>query len=195
MQGLADGYFVIPHTLGNYIGGEKPDDVSTDAPEFKQVEDEVNDRINQLLTIKGKRTVNSIHRELGQALWDHCGMARDKAGLEKVIEEIPRIREEFWNNVNVPGECDNLNQSLERAGRVADFLELGELIARDALQREESCGGHFRTEHQTEEGEALRNDEDFSYVAAWEWKNGDPPVMHKEELDYEEVEMSTRSYK
>ncbi len=195
MQGLADGYFVIPYTLGNYIGGEKPEDVGTDAPEFKQVEDEVNDRINKLLTIKGKRTVNSIHRELGKALWDQCGMARDKAGLEKVIEDIPKIREEFWNNINVPGECDNINQSLERAGRVADFIELGELIARDALQREESCGGHFRVEHQTPEGEALRNDEDYSYVAAWEWKNGDAPVMHKENLEYEEVEMSTRSYK
>jgi len=195
MQGLADGYFVIPYTLGNYIGGEKPDLVTTDAPEFKEVEDEVHDRVDKMLSVRGKRTVNSIHRELGNLLWDECGMAREKAGLEKIIEQIPRLREEFWNDVNVPGDGDNLNQSLEKAGRVADFLELGELIARDALQREESCGGHFRVEHQTEEGEALRKDDDFGYVAAWEWGNGSGPVMHKENLEYEEVKMSTRSYK
>lgn len=196
MQGLADGYFVIPHTLGNYIGANNPETVTTDAPEFDQVEKEVQDQINKLLSIRGKRTVNSLHRELGQLMWDYCGMERRKEGLEKVIELIPKLREEFWNNVNVPGECDNLNQSLERAGRVADFLELGELIARDALDREESCGGHFRGEYQTEDGEALRNDEDYAYVSAWEWKGeGDPHQMHKEALEYEEIQMSTRSYK
>ncbi len=196
MQGLADGYFVIPHTLGNYIGANNPATVTTDAPEFDQVEKEVNERIEKLLNIKGKRTVNSLHRELGQLMWDYCGMERRKEGLEKVLELLPKLREEFWNNVNVPGECDDLNQSLERAGRVADFIELGELIARDSLDREESCGGHFRGEYQTQDGEALRNDDDYSYVAAWEWKGeGVPHELHKENLEYEEVKMSTRSYK
>ncbi|MEO0452771.1 MAG: fumarate reductase/succinate dehydrogenase flavoprotein subunit [Verrucomicrobiota bacterium] len=195
MQGLADGYFVIPYTLGNYIGGEKPEKVSTDAPEFDQVEKEVNDRNEKLISINGKKTVNTFHRELGKILWDYCGMARDKAGLQKAIELIPQLREEFWNDVNVPGDSNDLNQSLERAGRVADFLELGELIARDALGREESCGGHFRSEYQTEDGEAVRNDDEFGYVAAWQWNNGDEAILHKEELEYEEVKMSTRSYK
>lgn len=196
MQGLADGYFVIPNTLGNYIGENNPKTVTTDAPEFDQVEKEVNERIERLLNIKGKRTVNSLHRELGKLMWDYCGMERRKEGLEEAIKLIPKLREEFWNNVNVPGECDNLNQSLERAGRVADFLELGELIARDALNREESCGGHFRAEYQTEDGEALRNDDDYAYVSAWEWKGeGVPHDLHKENLEYEEIKMSTRSYK
>jgi len=196
MQGLADGYFVIPHTLGNYIGANNPKTVTTDAPEFDQVEKEVHERINKFLNIKGKRTVNSLHRELGQLMWDYCGMERRKEGLEQVLELLPKLKEEFWNNVNVPGECDDLNQSLERAGRVADFLELGELIARDALNRAESCGGHFRGEHQTDDGEALRNDDDYAYVAAWEWKGeGTPQAMHKENLEYEEIKMQTRSYK
>ncbi|MEM6885754.1 MAG: fumarate reductase/succinate dehydrogenase flavoprotein subunit [Verrucomicrobiota bacterium] len=196
MQGLADGYFVIPHTLGNYIGANNPKTVTTDAPEFDQVEKEVHERINKLLNIKGNRTVNSMHRELGQLMWDYCGMERRKEGLETVIGLIPKLREEFWNNVNVPGECDNLNQSLERAGRVADFLELGELIARDALNRAESCGGHFRGEYQTDDGEALRNDDDYAYVAAWEWMGENAAhLMHKEPLEYEEIKMQTRSYK
>ncbi|MEM1156663.1 MAG: fumarate reductase/succinate dehydrogenase flavoprotein subunit [Verrucomicrobiota bacterium] len=196
MQGLADGYFVIPHTLGNYIGANNPKTVTTDEPEFDEVEKEVHERIERLLSINGERTVNSLHRELGQLMWDYCGMERRKEGLEKVIQLIPKLRQEFWNNVNVPGECDNLNQSLERAGRVADFLELGELIARDALNREESCGGHFRGEYQTDDGEAMRNDDDYAYVAAWEWMGENiPHVMHKESLEYEEIKMQTRSYK
>ena len=196
MQGLADGYFVIPHTLPNYLATITPGKVTTANPEFKQVGEEVADRTKKLLSIKGKRTVDSFHRELGMLIWEECGMARSKEGLEGAIKKLPELREEFWSNVFVPGEGEALNQSLEKAGRVADFLEFGELMCRDALAREESCGGHFRTEYQTPEGEALRKDDEFAHVSAWEYTGEDKaPVLHKEELVYEEIKLQTRSYK
>ena len=197
MQGLADGYFVLPYTIGQYLadGGPdtRPDPGSSD---FTETEDEVRSRIDKLLSIKGKRTPTSFHRELGQIIWEKCGMARNKSGLEEAIRKIPELREEFWSNLNVPGENASINQSLELAGRVADFLEFGELMCRDALQREESCGGHFREEHQTAEGEAKRDDENFAFVGAWEYKGDqNEPQLHKESLEYEEVKMTQRSYK
>lgn len=196
MQGLADGYFVIPYTIGNYlstIGGKK---YTTDHPEFKKTEEEVRSRTNRLLSIKGKRSVDSFHRELGLLMWDKCGMARDRSGLQEALQKIPALREEFWQNVNVLGAGEELNQSLEKAGRVADFLEFGELTCIDALTREESCGGHFRTEYQTPDGEALRNDDEYAYVSAWEY-TGDlaKPSLHKESLDFENVKLAQRSYK
>ncbi len=195
MQGLADGYFVIPATLPNYLAGQKPGSVMSDAPEFKAVENDVRERTSKLLSIKGKRSVSSFHRELGLLIWDKCGMARSKEGLTEALQRIPALREEFWTNVRVPGDGEMLNRELEMAGRVADFLEFGELLCRDALQRDESCGGHFRVEHQAD-GEALRNDNSYSYVAAWEY-TGDvtKPALHKEWLHYAEVHFSTRSYK
>lgn len=196
MQGLADGYFVLPYTIGDYFANNPSKKVSTDAPEFKQAEADVNARVNKLLSIKGKKTVDEFHRELGKIMWDYCGMARNKAGLEKAIKLIPELRNEFWNNVNVLGSNEELNQSLEKAGRVADFLEFGELMCRDALNREESCGGHFREEYQTEEGEAKRNDSKYCYVSAWEYKGeNQKPIEHKEELVYENIKLAERSYK
>lgn len=196
MQGLADGYFVIPYTLGHYLASNKPELVSTDDPEFQASEAAVTERISKILGVNGKRSAFSIHKELGKIVWDYCGMARDKAGLEKAIGMIPALREEFWENVRVPGSNDEFNQPLEYALRTADFLEFAELLCRDALHREESCGGHFRTEYQTEEGEAKRNDDDYAYVAAWE-HTGDhaAPKLHKEPLHFENVELATRSYK
>ncbi len=197
MQGLADGYFVLPYTIGQYLAEVGPDDrTDTNSAEFVGTEETVRSQIDKLLSIKGKRTPTSFHRELGQIMWDKCGMARSKAGLEAAIKKIPELRAEFWDNLNVPGENGSLNQSLEQAGRVADFLEFGELMCRDALQREESCGGHFREEHQTPEGEAKRDDENFSFVGAWEYKGeNQTPELHKENLVYEEVKMTQRSYK
>jgi succinate dehydrogenase / fumarate reductase flavoprotein subunit len=197
MQGLADGYFVLPYTIGQYLAEVGPDDrPSVEGSEFAGAEEKVRGQIDQMLSIKGKRTPTSFHRELGQIMWDKCGMARNKAGLEEAIKKIPELRAEFWDNLNVPGENGSLNQSLEHAGRVADFLEFGELMCRDALQREESCGGHFREEHQTPEGEAKRDDENFSFVGAWEYKGeNQAPELHKETLKYEEVKMTQRSYK
>ena len=196
MQGLADGYFVLPYTISDYIANAKPQPVSTDHPEFKQVEKEVMERNNTLLSIKGSRTVDSFHKELGKVMWDYCGMARNDAGLRHALERIPQIRAEFWRDVRVPGVGADLNQELEKAGRVADFLEFGELMCYDALMRTESCGGHFRTESQTEDGEALRDDENFSFVAAWEYAGtGEKPIMHKEELNFEYVQLAQRSYK
>ncbi|EQA37901.1 succinate dehydrogenase or fumarate reductase, flavoprotein subunit [Leptospira inadai serovar Lyme str. 10] len=197
MQGLADGYFVLPYTIGNYLAevgfGKTP---SVDNPEFKKAETESTDKINKLLSVKGRRTVDSFHRELGKLVWDKCGMARDEKGLQEALQKIPQIREEFWQNVNVPGSGTDLNQSLEKAGRVADFLEFAELLCFDALTREESCGGHFRTEHQMEDGEAKRNDEKFCHVTAWEWKGvGAKPVEHREHLEFENIKLATRSYK
>ena len=198
MQGLADGYFVLPATLGNYLGGEggklkKVDATHEAAREALQA---VNDRVARIMSVKGTRSPDSFHRELGKICWDYCGMARDREGLTGAIEKIKKLRDEFWSNVSVLGTADSLNQSLEKAGRVADFLEFGELMVRDALAREESCGGHFRTEHQTEDGEAKRNDEEFTYVAAWEFKGVDQdPVLHKEALEFDYVKPSTRSYK
>jgi succinate dehydrogenase / fumarate reductase flavoprotein subunit len=196
MQGLADGYFVLPYTIGHYFASTKSAKVSTSHPEFKKVEENIRLITNKLLSIKGKRTPTSLHRELGKLLWEKCGMARNEAGLKEALKRIPELREEFWKNVNVTGEHGELNQSLEYAGRVADFMEFAELLCLDALHRRESCGGHFREEFQTPEGEAKRDDENFSYVAAWEYQGANQaPVMHKEPLAYEEVHMSTRSYK
>jgi succinate dehydrogenase flavoprotein subunit len=196
MQGLADGYFILPYTIGEYFASNKQPRPSTTDPAFGEVEEVVTERTRRLLSIKGKRTVNDFHRELGKLMWDKCGMARGAAGLKETLERIPEIRQEFWENVNVLGDAEELNPALERAGRVADFLEFAELLAYDALMREESCGGHFREEYQTEDGEALRDDENFSYVAAWEYQGeGARPVLHKEPLVYEEVHMTQRSYK
>ncbi|MCA0376225.1 MAG: fumarate reductase/succinate dehydrogenase flavoprotein subunit [Gemmatimonadetes bacterium] len=195
MQGLADGYFVLPYTIGDYLAGTKLGKVDTSHAEFRAAEAAITAQTKQFLSIKGKRTVDSFHKQLGKIMWEYCGMARDKAGLTKALELIPALREEFRSNLNVPGSADSLNQALENAGRVADFIELGELMCRDALHREESCGGHFRTEYQ-EEGEAKRNDDEFAYVAAWEYAGeGKTPILNKEPLVYENVHLSTRSYK
>ncbi|NBV41636.1 fumarate reductase/succinate dehydrogenase flavoprotein subunit [bacterium] len=196
MQGLADGYFVIPYTLGNYLATTKLEKVTADHPEFKKVEAEAKDRISKLLAIKGNRTVDDFHRELGLLMWDKCGMARNEAGLKEALRRIPEIREEFWKNVTVTGSNEEFNQALERAGRVADFLEFAELFATDALHRNESCGGHFREESQTPDGEAKRNDDEFCYVGAWEFTGvGNSPILHKENLKFENVHLSQRSYK
>ncbi|MCK5127133.1 MAG: fumarate reductase/succinate dehydrogenase flavoprotein subunit [candidate division Zixibacteria bacterium] len=196
MQGLADGYFVIPYTIGSFLASTELPKVDTSHDAFNESENDIKQTVNKLLSIKGGKTVRELHRELGYLMLDKVGMARDKEGLEETIEKIPKIREEFWNNINVPGSSDDLNKSLEMAGRLADFLELGELMARDALNREESCGGHFRTEYMTEEGEALRNDKDFTHVSAWEYQGeGKPHVLHKEELEFDRVTPSQRSYK
>jgi succinate dehydrogenase / fumarate reductase flavoprotein subunit len=196
MQGLADGYFVIPYTIGDYLATAGLSKVGTDHAEFKKAEKETNERISSMLKINGKRTVDDFHKQLGHLLWDKCGMSRNEAGLKEALQKIPAIREEFWKNVRVPGSAENLNQSLEKAGRVADFLEFGELLVEDALHRKESCGGHFREESQTPEGEAKRDDDNFCYVAAWEYKGVDQkPVLNKEPLTFEEVHLSQRSYK
>ena len=196
MQGLADGYFIIPVTIGDYLATAKPAPVATDHPEFRRVEEEVAGRVRRLLGARGRRTVDSFHRELGNLMWEHCGMARSAEGLRTALGRIPALREEFWADVGVPGTGEALNQSLERAGRVADFFELAELMCRDALHREESCGGHFRVEHQTEDGEARRDDERFCYVGGWEWGGeGREPVLHRERLEFENVHLATRSYK
>jgi succinate dehydrogenase / fumarate reductase flavoprotein subunit len=196
MQGLADGYFVLPATLGDYLGSTTLSPVAADAPEVTAAVEAVRVRTAKLLSIKGTRTPASFHRELGQIMWDYCGMARDAAGLTKALQLIPKLREEFWRDLMVPGEGAELNQTLEHAGRVSDFLELGELMCRDALDREESCGGHFRIEHQTADGEALRDDEHFAYVAAWEYAGeGRAPILNKEPLVYENIKLSQRSYK
>ncbi len=196
MQGLADGYFIIPYTIGDYLASAKLETADTGHPEAKKEVEAATDNINKLLSINGKKTIDSFHRKLGQVLWENCGMARKKENLEKALKEIPEIREEFQENVKVTGKNSSLNQELEKGTRVADFLEFAELLVRDALHREESCGGHFRVESQTDEGEALRNDEKYAYVAAWEYGgDGKEPVLNKEPLSFEEVKLSTRSYK
>jgi succinate dehydrogenase / fumarate reductase flavoprotein subunit len=196
MQGLADGYFVLPYTIGNYLSQTKLEKVDTSHVECRETEVDVENRVKKLLNVNGKRTVDSFHRELGRLMWDECGMSRNADGLKKALERIPELRAEFWENVNVLGGNEELNQSLEKAGRVADFMELGELMCKDALDRNESCGGHFREESQTPEGEALRDDENYTYVAAWEFQ-GDvsKPKLHKEPLLFEYVPPSQRSYK
>ncbi|MEU3453710.1 fumarate reductase/succinate dehydrogenase flavoprotein subunit [Micromonospora sp. NPDC006766] len=195
MQGLADGYFVLPNTLANYLAGAGSfGKVDASHPEVVATRTAVEERIQKLLSINGDRTVDSFHRELGQIMWEHCGMERSDAGLRKAIDEIRELREQFWQRVRVPGDGEGLNQSLEKAGRVADFFELAELMCIDALHREESCGGHFRAEHQTPDGEAQRDDDRFAYVAAWEYA-GDQPVLHKEDLQFEYVHPTQRSYK
>ena len=196
MQGLADGYFVISYTLANYLSGLLGSPaVAVDDPAFAEAQQTVDDQVKRFLSIGGTRSVDHYHRELGKIMWDYCGMARNKTGLEKALSEIPALREEFWKDVRILGDGP-MNQSLERAGRVADFFELGELMVRDALAREESCGGHFREESQTEDGEALRDDEAFSHVAAWEWTGeGNAQNRHTEPLSFESVHLSQRSYK
>ena len=197
MQGLADGYFVIPYTVGDYLAGQKPGSrPSTDGAEFKQAEDSVRGLSNRLLATKGKQPVSYFHKKLGKIIWDHCGMSRTKAGLESALQKIPALREEFNATVNVPGSAETLNQSLEKAGRVADFIELGELMCRDALTREESCGGHFREEHQEADGECKRDDQNFAHVAAWEYQgDSKAPLRNTEPLNYEFTKMSVRNYK
>ncbi len=196
MQGLADGYFIIPYTIGNYFATAKQPKVNTGHPEFKKALDGASAFTKKLLAINGKRTVTSFHRELGKLMWENCGMSRTESSLKVALKRIPELRAEFWKNVKVTGEGNSLNQELEAAGRVADFLEFAELLCLDALTRSESCGGHFRAEYQTPDGEALRDDEHFSFVSAWEYQGPDkPPMLHKEPLVYEEVHMSTRSYK
>ena len=197
MQGLADGYFVLPYTIQNYLA----DDISTkrmttNEPEFTEAEKAVKARFEKLMSIKGKRSVDNLHKELGLVMWDFVGMGRNKAGLETAIEKIAAIKKEFWTNVRIPGDITGMNIELEKASRLADFIEIGNLMARDALNREESCGGHFREEYQTEEGEALRQDDKFAYVSCWEFKGNDvAPELHKEELVYESVKMVQRNYK
>jgi succinate dehydrogenase / fumarate reductase flavoprotein subunit len=207
MQGLADGYFVIPNTLADYLARVAPPAVGLDHPAFQAAETDVAARTGRLLAVGGTRTVDDFHKALGALTWERCGMSRTADGLTKMIEQVPALREEFWRNVAVPGTGAELNQSLEKAGRVADFMELAELLAIDALHREESCGGHFREEFQTPEGEARRDDDHFSYVAGWEWggEKGSvspvtsgslpPPVLHKEALRFEHVHFTQRSYK
>jgi succinate dehydrogenase / fumarate reductase flavoprotein subunit len=196
MQGLADGYFVIPDTLGNFLAENRPDGLGTDGDEFAQAEKDVIDRREKLLAVKGGTPCDALHRELGKVMWDKCGMARTQQSLKEALGEIPKIRERFWNEVAIPGTGTELNMELEKAARVADFLEFAELMCRDALDRDESCGGHFREEHQTEDGEAVRNDEEYCYVAAWEYKgDGAEPELHKEPLEFENVHLATRSYK
>jgi succinate dehydrogenase / fumarate reductase flavoprotein subunit len=195
MQGLADGYFVLPYTLGEYLATEiKTPRMSGEEPQFKEAETESADRINKIVGVKGKEPVDYFHKKLGKAMWEYVGMGRTEASLNKAIEVIPSIRQEFWSNVRLPGGAQEFNNELEKAGRLADFLELGELMARDALQRKESCGGHFREESQTEDGEALRNDQDFAFVSAWEYKDG-KHELHKEVLNYEVIQISQRNYK
>jgi succinate dehydrogenase / fumarate reductase, flavoprotein subunit len=196
MQGLADGYFIIPYTLGGYFAELKREKVTTDHPAFRESENQIKEYVNKLLNIKGKKTVDDFHRELGNIMWDYVGMSRNAGGLNTAIDKISSLREEFWQNVYIPGINQELNQSLEKAGRVADFLELGELMAMDAINRKESCGGHFREESQTEENEARRDDENYAYVAAWEFKGEkQKPELHKEQLEFEYVQPSQRSYK
>ncbi len=195
MQGLADGYFVIPYTIADYLAHTEPGKVTVNNAAFRESAEEVRERIRRLLSIQGKRTVRDFHKELGRILWDNVGMERSEEGLKEALQKIPELRDEFWNNVKVPGENNDLNQELEKAGRVADYLEFGELMAHDALKRRESCGGHFRREYQTEEGEALRDDARFAHVASWQFRGvEEEPELHKEPLTFEHVDLVKRSY-
>jgi len=196
MQGLADGYFVIPYTIGSYLSNEiRTKSIPTDSDEFAAAENKVRERLQQLLSINGTQTVESFHRRLGLIMWDKCGMSRSEEGLKQAIAEIRALRDEFWKDARVPGTMDSFNPELEKAGRVADFLELGELMCIDALERNESCGGHFREEYQTEEGEAKRDDDNYMVVSAWEYKEGNAWELHKEPLVYENIKIAQRSYK
>ena len=197
MQGLADGYFVLPYTIGDYLSNDiRTGTIDTSYLEFDEAEKLSKRSIRSFLVNKGKNSVDYYHRKLGKIMWDKCGMSRNEKGLKAAIKEIKQLREDFYKNVNVPGRINEFNEQLAKAGRVADFLELGELFAKDALERTESCGGHFREESQTPEGEALRDDKNFTFVSAWEYK-GEPSKakIHKEDLKYEEIEVKTRSYK
>jgi succinate dehydrogenase / fumarate reductase flavoprotein subunit len=197
MQGLADGYFVIPYTIGSYLSKEiATKAIDTNHEAFVEAENKVKSQIENLFNIKGTKSVDHFHKRLGKIMWDKCGMARNAEGLKEAITEIQQIRKEFWSDVRVTGTADEFNPELEKAGRVADFIELGELMCKDALDRNESCGGHFREEFQTEEGEAMRDDEKFAYVSNWEFKGLDAePSLHKEELKYENIKIAQRSYK
>lgn len=195
MQGLADGYFVIPYTIGDFLADHKPDGISETHKSFLDTEREVKERLEKLVSLRGNRSIDSFHRELGRLMWDNCGMSRNKAGLTETINKIPELRERFYKEACVPGSGEDLNQTLERAGRVADFLEFAEVMCRDALDREESCGGHFRSEYQTEEGEAKRNDDDYCYASVWGKSEDGSPKLFKEKLNFENVKLQTRSYK
>jgi succinate dehydrogenase / fumarate reductase flavoprotein subunit len=196
MQGLADGYFVIPYTIGSYLANEiRTTHISTDQAEFVEAENKVKERITKLLSIKGKTSPEVFHKRLGKIMWDKCGMARNEAGLKEAIKEIQALKKEFWADVKVMGDADEFNPELDKAGRVADFIELGELMCTDALNRNESCGGHFREEYQTEEGEALRDDENYMFVSAWEHKGESAWELHKEDLIYDNIKIAQRSYK
>ena len=197
MQGLADGYFVLPYTIQNYLADQiQVPRFSTDLPEFDKAEKDIQDRINKLMNIKGKRSVDSIHKELGLIMWEFVGMARSKEGLETALEKLKEVNKEFWTNVRIPGEANTLNTELEKALRVADFIEIGRLMALDALNRNESCGGHFRVEYQTDEGEALRQDDKYMYVSCWKYEGEDKdPIMLKEDLNYECIKVQQRNYK
>ena len=196
MQGLADGYFIIPYTIGGYIAETQINPITTNHEAFTEGEQKAQERIDKILAVKGNQSPREIHKKLGKIMWDKCGMARNEAGLKEALKEIPKLREEFWNTVNVPEDPNGMSPTLEYAGRVADFLEFAEVMVRDALTREESCGGHFREESQTEEGEAKRDDEKFAHVATWEYKGkNQTPERHREELQFENVKLTTRSYK
>lgn len=195
MQGLADGYFIVPNVVAHYLATNKLEKVTAERAEFKAAEEELTGRINRLLDVNGSRTVDSFHRELGKIMWEHCGMERTAESLQEALELIPPLREEYWRNVRVPGSAADLNQSLEKALRVADFMELGELICIDALHRNESCGGHFRAEYQTPDGEAQRDDEHYAYIGAWEYQGESAPALHKEPLKFDYVKLAQRSYK
>lgn len=196
MQGLADGYFVLPMTIGNYLANLPRTPVPADHAAFRDAERDVAEKTDRLLAVNGSKTVDEFHIELGRLLWENCGMERNEAGLKEALAKIPEIRERFWREVRVPGSGKTLNQSLEKAGRVADFLEFGEVMCWDALTRNESCGAHYRSEYTTEEGEAARNDEDFAFVSVWEHRGlGEEPALHKESLEFENVKLTTRSYK
>jgi succinate dehydrogenase / fumarate reductase flavoprotein subunit len=196
MQGLADGYFVIPYTVGDYLATQPYDKLDENDEVFKKAEKEVKEKIDKLLSIDGSKTVDEFHRELGLIMWDYCGMSRSKEGLEKALSMIQELKKEFWQNVKVAGSNEEMNITLEKANRVADFIELGELMVRDAHDRNESCGGHFREEYQTPEGEALRNDDEYAYVSAWKFQGEDKePLLEKEDLKFENVKLTQRSYK
>jgi succinate dehydrogenase / fumarate reductase flavoprotein subunit len=197
MQASGDGYFVLPNTISNFLADEiRIPKIPTDKPEFAEAEKAAVERINKLMTIKGKKTATSFHKRLGRIMWDYVGMSRNEEGLKKALSQVKELEEEFWKDLNIPGSANELNQELEKAGRVADNFELAQLLIIDALNRKESCGAHFREEYQTPDGEAMRNDAEYAYVAAWEYAGeGNPPVLHKEDLKFEEVEMKVRSYK
>jgi succinate dehydrogenase / fumarate reductase flavoprotein subunit len=197
MQASGDGYFILPATISNYLSDEiRVPKISTELPEFEEAEKKVNERVNKLLSIKGKHSAWSFHKRLGKIMWDHCGMVRNEEGLKSALVLVRDLKNEFWKDLNIPGGADMVNQELEKAGRVADYFELAELLITDALNRKESCGAHFREEYQTPDGEAKRNDEEFAYVAAWEYDGENKPhILHKEELKFENVELKVRSYK